>query len=64
MGHVILWPKPENRPSRPSPDIDGPKGQLLLYLGVRYERHDVDGRTPATAGPVKAERATRRRKRG
>jgi hypothetical protein len=38
MGQVIQWPRPENRPERPDLDTDEPRGRILLFLGVRYER--------------------------
>lgn len=66
MGQVILWPGPESRTERPARDTDGPKGRILLFLGVRYERHDVDGATPTKAltRVSRSERSSRRRKRG
>jgi hypothetical protein len=43
MGQVIPWPSPENRPARPLREADGQGGRILLFLGVRYERHLDDG---------------------
>ncbi len=40
MGQIIPLPKPENRPERPRPDPAEPLGRILLFLGVRYERHE------------------------
>jgi hypothetical protein len=64
MGQVILWPKPEDRPARPARNLDGPKGRVLLFLGVRYERHSDDDANSGTMSTLKPERGTRRRKRG
>lgn len=66
MGQVIPWPGSERRNSKPSRDADGPKGRILLFLGVRYERHeDGDGAPSAEARRIgRTERPSRRRKRG
>jgi hypothetical protein len=64
MGQVILWPKPKERPARPARNLDGPKGRVLLFLGVRYERHSDDDATSGSTPTLKPERGARRRKRG
>ncbi|MCX7326212.1 MAG: hypothetical protein NTZ14_17715, partial [Hyphomicrobiales bacterium] len=67
MGQVIPWPSPENRPARPLREADGQGGQILLFLGVRYERHREDGDAPlapSRPGLARSERTPRRRKRG
>lgn len=66
MGQVIPWPGPERRSQRPALDTDGPKGRILLFLGVRYERHDDEGGFPSAEPPriSRNERPSRRRKRG
>ncbi|MGL4439656.1 MAG: hypothetical protein ACRCUE_10300 [Bosea sp. (in: a-proteobacteria)] len=65
MGQVIPWPGPELRPGKPTHDFDGPRGRVLLFLGVRYERHDDEGGAPPVAPRVtRNERPSRRRKRG
>jgi hypothetical protein len=65
MGQVIPWPKPENRSPRPARDRDGPGGRIILFLGVRYERHDeASGAvSESRAGRARSERPQRRRKR-
>jgi hypothetical protein len=66
MGQVIPWPGPERQSARPATDTDGPKGRVLLFLGVRYERHDDENSSPS-AGQTRIspnERPSRRRKRG
>jgi hypothetical protein len=66
MGQVIPWPGPERQSARPAPDTDGPTGRILLFLGVRYERHDDEGGPPSAAQARinRNERPSRRRKRG
>jgi hypothetical protein len=68
MGQVIPWPSPEKRPARPDVALDGPKGEILLFLGVRYERHDDPAPSPArgaaSAGPAHSPSRTRKRRRG
>jgi hypothetical protein len=65
MGQVIPWPGPERQSGRPAQDSDGPKGRVLLFLGVRYERHDDEGDAPSAAPrATPGERPSRRRKRG
>jgi hypothetical protein len=44
--------------------LDGPKGRVLLFLGVRYERHSDDDATSGSTPTLKPERGARRRKRG
>jgi len=40
-GAVIPFPHPANRPSRPALRSDEPRGEILLFTGVRYERYDT-----------------------
>ena len=35
---VIPFPGPETRQARPIPPSGEPRGEILLFLGVRYER--------------------------
>lgn len=37
-GVVIPFPALTQRPARPAPDSGEARGQILLFLGVRYER--------------------------
>ncbi|MFC6792536.1 hypothetical protein ACFQE0_25035 [Methylobacterium komagatae] len=37
-GVVIPFPGLTQRPARPAPDSSEARGQILLFLGVRYER--------------------------
>ncbi len=63
MGQVIPWPKPENLPARPVTHFGGSSGQVLLFLGVRYERHDEAAQAAVLRAP-KPSRPQPRRKRG
>ena len=46
-GTVIAWPGPESRPRRPAPNGNAPRCQILLFLGVRYERLEDPRSEPA-----------------
>lgn len=37
-GVVVPFPGRARRPERPVPQADEARGQILLFLGVRYER--------------------------
>lgn len=37
-GVVVPFPSPAMRPDRPAPGSGEARGQILLFLGVRYER--------------------------
>lgn len=37
-GVVIAFPDVDQRPQRPQPAASEPKGEILLFTGVRYER--------------------------
>lgn len=66
MGIVIPWLRPEERPARAHPSTDGERGRILLFLGIRYERHDDATPTPGAqngnrrGGPESRARARRR----
>jgi hypothetical protein len=70
MGLVIRWPGPRSRPDMPSRDDEVQTGQVLLFLGVRYEREPLDGDGPQRPGRGHGavapgpERSPRRRRRG
>jgi hypothetical protein len=66
MGQVIPWPGPERRSGKPVRETDGPTGRILLFLGVRYERHEDDSgvKLAAVIRGAPNERPPRRRKRG
>ena len=37
-GVVIAWPPEGSRPQRARPPVEGRRGEILLFMGVRYER--------------------------
>ena len=39
-GVIIAFPDPESRPLRSAPGADEPRGEILLFTGVRYERFE------------------------
>ncbi len=63
MGMVIAWPgRPAGAARRPLEDGE-PRGQILFFTGVRYERHE-EAERPTPDASTKRQRATRgRRKR-
>lgn len=48
MGTVIAWPGPSATAGRRRLDDNEPRGQILFFTGVRYERHEE---RPTGAGP-------------
>ncbi len=53
-GVVIAFPDVTSRPQRPIPSAEEPKGEILLFTGVRYERnasHSGPSRPFASDGP-------------
>jgi len=50
---VIAFPDSAERPQRPLPSAGEPRGEILLFTGVRYERLDVSSHRPGT-GPKRA----------
>lgn len=38
QGVVVAFPDVASRPQRPVPSAREPKGEILLFTGVRYER--------------------------
>ncbi len=59
-GTVIPFPGAAKRPARPEPRSDEPRGAILLFTGVRYERPSTAlAPTPAPSGSPKARRKRR-----
>ncbi len=50
MGTVIAWPGCSATAGRRRLDDNEPRGQILFFTGVRYERHENAAR-PTGAGP-------------
>ena len=63
-GVVVNFPAPAFRPARPGPSADEPRGKILLYMGVRYERLPERGPEPSkpylSDGPSRTRRRRRR----
>jgi hypothetical protein len=61
-GAVVPFPGSAYRPSRPALRADEPRGEILLFTGVRYERSIATSSepTPAASGASKAGRPRRR----
>lgn len=58
-GAVIPFPGSGHRPSRPALRADEPRGEILLFTGVRYERSSDPA--PASSGATNAGGPRRRR---
>ncbi len=58
-GNVIRFPHPDDRPARPALPDDAPRGEILLFTGVRYERQVEPSPEPVSPG-----RRPARRRRG
>ncbi|MCB8820083.1 hypothetical protein [Microvirga rosea] len=56
-GTVVSFPNPSSRPPRPSLSATEPRGEILLFTGVRYERPSP---TPGPSRPFASD-STRRR---
>lgn len=62
MSNVILFPQHRTRPAGAQPRALGETADILLFLGVRYERHEDQGpRRPAPAAGTLRVRKSRRR---
>ena len=60
-GAVIPFPGSAGRPSRPALRADEPRGEILLFTGVRYERSSASLEpSPVSSGHPKAGRPRRR----
>ncbi|WP_112663120.1 hypothetical protein [Microvirga flavescens] len=58
-GVVIAFPDASMRPNRPSLAQDEPKGEILLFTGVRYERPTPN---PGPSRPFASHGPSRRRR--
>lgn len=43
MGTVIAWPGPSAKAARRGLEPNEPRGQILFFTGVRYERREEAG---------------------
>jgi hypothetical protein len=57
-GVVIAFPDRAERPQRPVLSADEPRGEILLFTGVRYER---PAPSPGPSHPVASNSRGRRR---
>ena len=57
-GVVTALPDPAARPRRSAPGPDEPRGLILLFTGVRYERPEPN---PRPSSPAASDRRRRRR---
>ena len=57
-GVVIAFPEHAERPQRPLPFSSEPRGEILLFTGVRYERPSPN---PGPSRPLATNRPGRRR---
>jgi hypothetical protein len=57
-GVVIAFPEAAERPQRPLPSAHEPRGEILLFTGVRYEGPTP---TPSPSRPFASNRPGRRR---
>ncbi len=59
MGVVIPFPNVASRGLRPIQPSNGPRGEILLFTGVRYERLEPN---PGPSRPFATDRRGRRRR--
>jgi hypothetical protein len=62
MASILEFRRPDDRPARAASDADGPLGEIIIFPGVRIERHDLGG-TPQGVGAPPRKRVQRRRRR-
>jgi len=55
---VIAFPDAADRPQRPHLNVSEPRGKILLFTGVRYERPEP---SPRPSRPYASNRPGRRR---
>jgi hypothetical protein len=58
-GVIITFPDPASRPNRNALRADEPRGEILLFTGVRYERLDPSS---GPSRPVASDGRGRRRR--
>ena len=58
-GTIIAFPDPASRPTRVALRADEPRGEILLFMGVRYERLDP---SPGPSRPFASDGGGRRRR--
>ena len=58
-GVIIAFPDPASRPNRVALRADEPRGEILLFTGVRYERLDPN---PGPSRPFASDGGGRRRR--
>lgn len=58
-GVIIAFPKPATRPRRQALAPDEPRGEILLFTGVRYERFEPK---PGPSRPAASDGRPRRRR--
>lgn len=56
---IIAFPDPSSRPARSAPGPEEPRGEILLFTGVRYERLDPN---PGPSRPVASDGRGKRRR--
>ena len=56
---TITFPDPLSRPRRPALRADEPRGEILLFTGVRYERLEPN---PGPSRPAASDGRPRRRR--
>ena len=58
-GVIITFPDPASRPNRAALRADEPRGEILLFTGVRYERLEP---SPGPSRPFATDGRGRRRR--